>query len=83
MRVRVGSGEVGRHRCQRRNVGADQENLPALDGDVGLANLRAAAANRLYFPSEEHETGFVALLDEVIVARLAVLDDGHRGGILP
>jgi hypothetical protein len=68
---------VSRGREQRADVRADQPQRALLDDHVGLADLRAAGADRLDLPALEHEAGFVALFDEVIEARLAILDDGH------
>jgi hypothetical protein len=78
----AGAGRIGRevrgHRRQRTDVCADQKQLFALDDDVALADLRPAAADRLDLPAFERDACLVALLDEVIVERLAVLHDGHE-----
>ena len=46
--------------------------------DIRFADLRPAGADRLHFPAFERDAGLVALLDEIVVERLAVLDDAHE-----
>ena len=56
---------------------ADQEELLAANDDIGFLQLRTSRADRLDFPAFQGEPGLVALFDEVVVQRLAVLDDRH------
>ena len=53
-----------------------------LDDHVGFLELGASGADGLDLPSLQLEPGLVALLDEVVVLGLAILDDRH-GGSLP
>ncbi len=73
---RVGMN-VGRGRKQRRDVGADEEYLAALEHHVGFLDLRAPGPDRLHFPAFEDQAGLVALFYEVIVECLLVVGDAH------
>ena len=44
---------------ERREVGADQEGLAVLDGDVGLGDLRPSGAQTLRFPAAQGQAGLV------------------------
>ena len=70
--------EVRRRRRQGTDVRADQVELGAAHHHVGLADLRAAAPDRLDLPAVQRDPRLVALLDEIIVGRLAVVDYGHE-----
>ena len=70
--------EMRRDRGQRAYVRAEEVELRTAHHDIALGDLRTAGANRLHFPAFEGDAGLVALLDEIIVGRLAVLDDGHE-----
>jgi hypothetical protein len=48
--------------------------------DVGVGNLNPAGADRLDLPAFERQSRLEALLDELVVKGLAVLDDGHGRG---
>jgi hypothetical protein len=74
--------DVGGGGGKRADVRADEEDLLARDHHVGFLELRAPGADRLDLPSLEREPGLMALLDEVVVLGLAVLDDRH-GAALP
>ena len=68
-------------RAQRCQVGAEQEGLAVAQVHVGLGELGAAGAHGLHFPALQRDARLVALLDEIVVARLAVLgDQAGRGG---
>src|SRR6266508_1167367 len=54
------------------DMGIDQENFAATDLGVAIDEVGLAVAQRLHFTAEENEAGFVGLVDEVIMARLAV-----------
>ncbi len=73
---RIGD-EMRRNRGEGADVGADQEQLAAAHRDIAVGELGAAAADRLDFPAVERQARLVALFDEIIVKRLAVLDYGH------
>src|SRR5437016_851982 len=57
---------------------ADEEGLSATQIDVGFLELRTAGAHGLDLPALERHARLVALLDEVVEARLAVLGDQPR-----
>ena len=76
--VRLGQ-HMGGGRAQRRQVGAEQEGLPVAQVHVGLGELRAPGAHGLHLPALQGDARLVALLDEVLVARLAVLGDEAGG----
>ena len=57
---------------------AEKVQLRATHHDVAIADLRPAGADGLYFPALERDSRLVALLDEIIVGRLAVVDDRHN-----
>ena len=61
---------------------AEQEGFAVLEVDVGLGDLRLAGAHGFDFPALEHEPGFEAFLDEIVVARPAVLGDEPRRFLL-
>jgi hypothetical protein len=69
--------DMGRGREQRGDVGADEEDLAALEHHVGFLDLRPPGADRLHFPAFEDQAGLVALFDEVIVECLLVVGDAH------
>jgi hypothetical protein len=82
--VRVGSAVTCvERRKQGADVRADQPQRAFVDDHVGIADLRAPGADRLHLPAGQHEPGLVALLYEVVVERLAVLDDRHGTRIFP
>ena len=60
-------------------VGADVQlvdvKLPVFDSAVGVLEVGAALAKRFDFSAFEHHTGFEAVFDKVLVARLAVFSD--------
>jgi hypothetical protein len=58
-------------------VRADQEDLITAHHDVAFADVGPPAADGLDLPAFEGDASLVALLDEIIVERFAVLDDGH------
>ena len=62
---------------ERAYMGADKEYLAAAYYDVSFLDLRPAGPDGLDFPALQGETRFEALLDEVIMERLAVLYDAH------
>src|ERR1700742_1583372 len=72
--------QIGELRClgQRADMRADQKELAVLDHDIAFLDLRSARAQRLDFPAFEHETGLVALFDEVIEEGFSVVDDAHE-----
>ena len=76
--MRIGSGwTVRRRRGERADIRADEEDLSAAHHDIGLADRRAPA--RIAFTSQPASAiRLVALLDEVVVKGLSVLDDGHN-----
>lgn len=58
-------------------MAADQKNFGVAHDDIRFFELRAARANGLDFPAFERDPGFEALLDEVIMEGLLVLNDTH------
>ena len=57
---------------------AEQERLAVFHVNVGFLELRPARAHGFDLPAMQHEAGLVALLDEIVEARLAVL--GNEAG---
>src|SRR5688572_14750526 len=74
----AGAGGIGVHvggrGGQGAHVHADDEGLLALQHHIGLLDLHPPGADRLDLPPLEHEARLVALLDEVVVERLLVVD---------
>ena len=70
--------DVGRCGGQRRHVRAEQNDLAALDDDVGFFELRTSGADRLDFPALERETRLEFLLDEIVVIGFFVFYDAHN-----
>ena len=69
---RVGE-DMGGGGLQRRQMGADQEQLAAVDGDVAFFELDAAGAQAFDFPALQYDAGFELLLDGVVKARFAII----------
>src|SRR3546814_6820125 len=61
---------------QRRDLGAEQEQLAAAHNRVALGDVGAAGADRLQLPALQRETGLETLLEVVLVARALVQRHG-------
>ena len=78
LRVRIGSGTMCVEAVGSAEMCAPKRNASrVLDEDVGFLELRPAGAQALHLPALQRDAGFVRFLDEVLVARLAILRD-HR-----
>ena len=70
---------------ERADVGADEEELGrvggALDLDVAVAQVDAPLAQRLHLGADEDDARLVGVVDEVVVARLAVLGHAFDAGL--
>ena len=60
-----------------------RNDLAVAHDDIRFLELHAAGTDRLDLPAFQRQAGFEALLDEVVVKRLAVLDDAHRRKKVP
>ena len=56
-----------------RDVAVDQPQLGAFDGGVAFGDVGLALAQRLDLGAFQHDAGLEVVLDEVVVAGLAVL----------
>jgi hypothetical protein len=61
---------------QRRELGADQEQLAMLDQGVTVGDVGAAGADRLQLPALEGQAGLVPLLQVVFVPGAFVQGNG-------
>ena len=59
-----------------------EEHFPVPDKDIGLGQLGAACAQGFHFPSGKLEASLVAILDEILVACLAVFRDQRLALVL-
>jgi hypothetical protein len=66
---------------ERRDVGADQPRLVALDARVGVGDVDLAGADRLDLRAGQDEAGLDRLLDRELVSRLPVQRDGVLGNL--
>jgi hypothetical protein len=66
---------------ERRDVGANQPRLVALDARVGVGDVDLAGADRLDLRAGQDETGLDRLLDRELVSRLPVQRDGVLGNL--
>ena len=73
-RVRVDMRGGG---LQRRNGRADQNNLLALHAHVSLFYLRPTRADGFNLPAFERHTGFVALLDKILMKCTFIINNTH------
>lgn len=71
VRVDMGGGSAEGH-----DMGAEQERLAILDGDVTLFDLNPPLTQALHFPALQGDAGFVAFFDEIVVPRLFIERDG-------
>ena len=77
----VGRGaDMGGGGGQGADVGAEQEQLVATDGDVSFRDLHAGVADRFDFPTYEHDAGFETVLDEVVKKCFFIICYGHEFG---
>src|SRR5271166_3619394 len=80
-RTRLGMTELA-----RRGIGADvdalQRGLAIFDAHVSVAQVRAMRSQRLHLGAQQREAGLEGLLDEEVVARLAIIDDQLEAVIL-
>ena len=58
----------------------DQERLALLHARVAVRQIGLAVAQRLHLAADQNQTGFVSLIDEVVMARLAVDADDLLAG---
>ncbi len=65
-------------RLQRRNGGADQNNLLAFYANISLFDLRPTRTDGFNFPAFQSHTGFVALLDKILVKRTFIINNTHQ-----
>src|SRR6266545_1893033 len=68
--------EISSRLLVRRNMHIVEPYLAADDACVAAAQVEPAAAHRLDFAAGQRQPGLVALLDEVVMARLAVFRYG-------
>jgi hypothetical protein len=54
------------------DVGVDQERLAFLHARVAVGQVGLAVTQRFYFAAHQNQTGFIGLVDEVIMACLPV-----------
>src|SRR6185295_4396890 len=69
--------DVRRCSRQRRHMRAEQNDLAALDDDVGFLQLCAPGADRLDLPALQREARLEFLLDEIVVIGFFVFYDAH------
>ena len=62
-------------------MAAEQIGFAIFDQHLAFLDLRPAGPQALDFPALQRKTGFIVLLDKVIVERLFVPDDGVVGGL--
>src|SRR5437763_7373865 len=70
--------DVRRRFGERTDVRANQKELALFYDDVSFLDLPPARAQRLDFPTFEHETRLVAFFDEVIEEGFPVVNDAHE-----
>ena len=76
----VGLGlHMGRGAAQRIDAAADQVELAIADDHVSVGQLHLPGAYGLDLPAQQHDAGFVPLLDVVFKAGTAVFGDGGHG----
>jgi hypothetical protein len=66
---------------ERRDVGADQPCLVALDARVGVGQVDLAGADRLDLGAGQDEAGLDGLLDRELVPRPPIEGDGLLGNV--
>jgi hypothetical protein len=66
---------------ERRDVGADQPRLVALDPRVGVRQVDLAGADRLDLGAGQDEAGLDDLLDRELVSRSPIERDGLLGNV--
>ena len=71
--------DVGRGGNQRRDRSAEQINLAVLDRCVAIAEIDSSGTQAFDFPALQGDTGLVALIDVILVARALVQRDGRIG----
>ena len=64
---------------QRVDGAAEDEGFTIFDGDVALLDVEMPGSQRLDFPALQHDAGFVALFDKIIVSRFFIQRDGAAG----
>src|SRR3546814_20044905 len=69
----------GRRLLEWREMRADQPGFTVLDDDIGFGDLCTAGTQALDLPALEHETGLVALFNEIFEPGAAV-DGDHPVG---
>ena len=68
-------------RCaeQWADVRAEQENFAIAADDIRFFQLHPAVAYGFDFPSFQHDAGFVAFFDEIVVEGFSVFCNCHVG----
>ena len=72
---------MGVRGAQGHDVGAEEEGLTLLDGDVALLDLYPALAQALHLPALQGDTRLIALFDEKVVTGLFVQRDCGAAGV--